>query len=58
MNGLDLVTIPCLTPARLIERAFRYCTYYTGSRTKLLNELSKYDCAHARYWIAAIKDIS
>lgn len=58
MNAIELLEAPCITPERLIERAFRYCTYYTGCRTKLLNELSKFDCAHARYWIAAIKDIA
>lgn len=58
MNALDLIKIPCITPTKLIERAAHYCFYYRGSRTRLLNELAKYDCAHARYWIEAIKDVA
>jgi hypothetical protein len=58
MNGIELNNIPCITPERLIKRAFKYCFYYTGCRTKLINELSKFDCAHARYWIEAIKQIA
>lgn len=58
MNAIQLLETPCITPERLIKRAFNYCFYDTGSRTKLLNELSQFDCAHARYWIEAIKNIA
>lgn len=58
MNALDLINIPCITPERLIKRAANYCFYYKGSRTKLLNELAKFDCNHARYWINAINQIA
>ncbi|MFN7318022.1 MAG: hypothetical protein ACK5S6_00800 [bacterium] len=54
---MSLINIPCITPQRLIKRAAAYCFHYRGCRTKLLNELAKYDCAHARYWIKAINDI-
>lgn len=55
---MDLTNIPCITPEQLIKRAAAFCFYYKGSRTKLINELSKFDCAHARYWINAINDIA
>jgi hypothetical protein len=52
MNAIQLLTIPCKTPTTLIRQAFKY-TVGTSKlpKKRILNELAKYDCEHARYWI-------
>ena len=56
MNAIEflknLQNTPCKIPTKLAEQAFKYTVGTSKlSKKRILNELAKYDCDHARYWI-------